>query len=139
MRSGLLVLAPAALLLAACENDAASYEIGGSRDTALTLIREQRWFWSKQSEVALVVARMPECQRRHPLGPTPVGDARAELFQTGPETYLLQSGEGLYAIDLAACDAQAVEAPAQGIAGTPLGAFDRKDGRLRFIAAPPPG
>ncbi len=91
MRSGLLVLAPAALLLAACES------------------------------------------------PTPVGDARAELFQTGPETYLLQSGEGLYAIDLAACDAQAVEAPAQGIAGTPVGAFDRKDGRLRFVAAPPPG
>jgi hypothetical protein len=137
MRPTLLILAPAALLLAACENDAASYEIDGSRDTALTLIREQRYFWNARSEVSLVVARMPDCQRRHDLNPMPVDDTRAELFQTGQGAYLLQNGRDWFAIDLAGCEVQSVETPAAEIAGTPLGAFDRKDGRLRFIAAPP--
>ncbi|MCK7492495.1 MAG: hypothetical protein MZW92_13605 [Comamonadaceae bacterium] len=39
----------AAGMLAGCENDAASYQIGGSSEHAITLIREQRYFWSPRA------------------------------------------------------------------------------------------
>lgn len=129
--------AVAAVMLAGCENDAASYQIGGSMDHALTLIREQRWLWDQTSEVHLVVARYPDCQRRHVLNATAAGEARAELFQTGPRAYLLKNGSAWYAIDQPNCEARPVDTPAESARGTPLGAFDRQDGRLRFVAAAP--
>lgn len=126
-------LGAAALLLAGCENDAASFQIEGSSDNAITLIREQRWLWERESEVFAVVARYPQCQRRHALNRMPVGDARAELFQLGPRSYLLRNGAYWYAIDQPSCALEQVAEPQA--AGTPLGAFDREGKRLRFIAA----
>lgn len=133
-RSGLL--AAAALVLAACENDAASYQIGGSKDHALTLIREQRYFWDRDSTVALVVARYPDCQRRHALNQTPAGEPAAELFQTGAQSFLLRNGTSWYAIDTQGCTLQPAGAPAAGAAGDALGKFDRQGDKLRFIPAP---
>ncbi len=135
-RSAAVILA--AGMLAGCENEAASYQIGGSREHAITLIREQRYFWSPESDVALVVAHAPECQRRHALNRTPVEDAPAELFQTADDAFLLRNGQEWYAIATGACEVQRVDAPAGTARGTPLGAFGRAGSRLRFIAAAQP-
>lgn len=132
------LVAAAAALLAGCENDAASYQIGGSMDNALTLIREQRWLWDAESAVHLVVARYPDCQRRHVLNRMPVGEVRAAVFQTGPQAYLLANGDTWYAIDQRSCDALPAAPPAEGARGIPLGNFERQDGKLRFVAAAPP-
>ncbi len=131
-----VLIAAAGFVLAGCENDAASYQIGGSKDHALTLIREQRYLWDKHSAVALVVARYPECQRRHILNRMPVSEAAAELFQTGPQSFLLRNGSHWYAIDTQACTALPANEPAAGGRGEALGKFDRRDDKLRFISAP---
>lgn len=132
-----LLLASLALLLTGCENDAASYQIQGSMDNALTLIREQRWFWDKTSEVHLVVARYPECQRRHTLNSMPVGDPGAEVYQTGPQRYLFKNGQSWYDVDQRSCELQAVSSPADNARGARVGAFVRQDGKLRFVPAAP--
>ena len=53
----LLILA-AVPLLAACEYEGAAYLIEG-KDHSISLVREQRWFWSSEVEQAVVVSRMP--------------------------------------------------------------------------------
>jgi len=135
-RSAAVILA--AGMLAGCENEAASYQIGGSREHAITLIREQRYFWSPESDVALVVANAPECQRRHALNRTPVENAPAKLFQTADDAFLLQNGQKWYAIATSVCEVRQADVPAGMVPGTPIGAFDRAGGRLRFIASAQP-
>jgi len=135
-RSAAVILA--AGMLAGCENEAASYQIGGSREHAITLIREQRYFWSPESDVALVVAHAPECQRRHALNRTPVENAPAKLFQTADDAFLLQNGQKWYAIATSVCEVRQADVPAGMVPGTPIGAFDRAGGRLRFIASAQP-
>lgn len=132
LRAGLALVAAA--VLAGCDSGAASYQIGGSMDHALTLIREQRWFWDKTSTVELVVARYPDCQRRHRLNSRPAGSRRAELYQIGPQSFLLANGTYWYAIDQASCNLQPVAEPREDARGIPLGAFDARDGKLRFAA-----
>lgn len=63
----LLILA-AVPLLAACEYEGAAYLIEG-KDHSISLVREQRWFWSSEVEQAVVVSRMPTCMRRHEIRP----------------------------------------------------------------------
>ncbi len=131
-------IAAAALLLAGCENDTASWTVGGSTDNALTLIREQRWVWQRSSEVSLVVAHHPDCQRRHSLNPRPVGDAKAELYSSGQQLYVLKNGELWYAIDQRSCEVFFTDPPAAADRGPLVGSFDYREGRLRFVAEPAP-
>lgn len=129
-----LLIAFGAATLAGCDNDATSYLIEG-HDYALTYIREQRWFWSKNTDLSLVVARFPDCQRRHALKASPNGDGRAELFETMPGRYLLRRGKDWYALETQGCTLQEVAAPQSDAPGRALGRFEQRDGRLRFAAA----
>lgn len=128
-------LSLAAGLLAGCENDAASFQIE-DKDHALTLIREQRLFWSKKTDLSLVVARLPDCQRRHSLEPAPLSRAQASVYALGPRHYLLQQGGNWYDIRTDRCTLEALE-QAPDIKTEALGTFDKQDGRLRFIAHEP--
>ena len=71
MRAHLLLPLVALPLLAGCMHDAASYQIAG-RDHALTLIADQPWFWKPEADLAVVAARLPDCQRRHNLKAVPI-------------------------------------------------------------------
>jgi len=126
------------LLLAGCENDAASYQSADEQGQSLTLIREQHRFWDRNAAVALVVARLPDCQRRHPLNSTPPDKARVELFREGERRYLVKQGESWFLADAGTCQLSSATAPAAGAQPALLGAFEREDGRLRFKAAAPP-
>lgn len=137
MASTLLSLV-AVTLLGGCENDAASYRIDDSGEHALTLIREQRYFWDRYSDVALVVAHRPECQRRHPLNPTPVKEAHAELYRAGRDGLLLKNGGQWYGVATSLCGVYKIEAPTETARGTLLGTFDNPGDGLRFIAAEAP-
>ena len=70
----------AAPLLTACVNDGATYEIDGTREHTLSLIREQPYFWDDKVNLTLVVARMPACMRRHDMG-TGTERTKVEIFQ----------------------------------------------------------
>lgn len=127
------VLGLVALVLAGCDNDAASYQISGP-EHAVTLLRQQPYFWSKTANLAVVIARFPDCQRRHQLKPVADGNPRAELFEQAPGQFLLKRGTDWYVLDTQACALQAVAAPQGGASGRPIGAFDKASGKLRFTA-----
>jgi hypothetical protein len=129
-----LLLLPA---LAACVNDGASYAIEGSPQHTLSILREQNRFWEDQVEIKVVVARMPECQRKHwvqKASPT----TPIELWQPGPQTFILKVGPSLYVTETRTCEgfARLEQAPPGGN-GTYLGRFalDAK-GVFTFLPAP---
>lgn len=133
MRGGLLVgLLP---LLAGCISDAASYVITPP-DHALTLIREQRWFWKDEVELEVVAARMPDCQRRHSLETAPASQATVEVYQTGSTTFVLKQGPHYYLIETRSCVGfEKLDTPPPGGIGLPVGVFREEGGRLRFAKA----
>ncbi len=72
----LLILAVVPLL-AACEYEGAAYLIEG-KDHSISLVREQRWFWSSEVEQAVVVSAFD------PSPPSP--QARAEQARPASST-----------------------------------------------------
>lgn len=125
-----LVLAGA--LLSGCVNDTASYVIDG-RGHALILLREQPYFWSDNTKLGLVVSRLPDCQRRYPMKPAPLPQAQASLYEIAPMQYQVQQGSNWYLAETQGCTLQALDAAPEP-PGKLLGTFERKDGKLRFLA-----
>jgi hypothetical protein len=123
----------AALVLAGCENQTASYRIDGN-DHYLTLARKKPYMWSTEYQLELVVARLPECQRRHRLQPAPLAQARVDLFRSLEGGFILRQGDNYYVAETGQCRLQQFPAPPRE-PGEPLGVFDVREGRLRFIAA----
>jgi hypothetical protein len=108
------------LLLAGCVNESASYAIGGN-DHALTVLVTQDYFWSKQADVRLVAARLPECQRQFDLGRAPVADLNVELFSTGENTFLLRSGDAMWQVETEGCTQ--LPPPSENVQAQPIGVF----------------
>lgn len=131
-------LAPLALsllavpLLTACVNDGASYEIGGSREHNLSLIREQPYFWDSKLNLSFVVARMPECMRRHSIGPATRG-TKVEIWQVPSGAYIIKAGKRMFATETQTCEsfAKMDGEPPDGM-GTYVGVFRERKGTLVF-------
>jgi hypothetical protein len=123
-------------VLAGCVDDRASFQIDG-RNSAVIVIRQQRWLWDKTVEMAVVAARLPDCQRRHKLGDIPVDDSEVELYQPGSATYVLQVNKKMFLIETTTCEGfqKLSEAPPMGL-GPKLGTFEVKDGKYRFVGNP---
>ena len=113
----LLLLTP--LLLAGCVDDSATYYIDGNQH-ALTVRVLQEYFWKKDLTIDLLASRMPDCQRRIPLGALPMSDVEIELFQSGENVYTLRAGEQAWRVETQGCSE--LEAPEQ-VTGQPLGLF----------------
>ena len=119
----LLLLAP--LLLAGCVDSSATYYIDGNQH-ALTVRATQEYFWSKEISLSLLASRMPDCQRRIPLGALPLADVEIELFESGQDVYTLRAGELSWRVELDGCSE--MEAPEQ-VTGQPLGLFHLDDNK----------
>ena len=130
-----LLIGLALPLLGGCISDAASYIITPP-DHALTLIREQRWFWNDSVELEIVAARMPDCQRRHKLDPAPTAEATVEVYQTGSTTFVLKQGARFYLAETRSCVGfEKLDTPPPGGIGQPIGVFREEDGKLKFAKA----
>jgi hypothetical protein len=126
------LLAP--LLLAGCVDDSATYYIDGNQH-ALTVRATQEYFWNKDVTLDLIATRMPDCQRRIPLGQLPVSDIDIELFGSGENIYTLRAGEQAWRVELEGCSEMA--APEQ-VTGEPIGLFHLdEDKKLIFEKAEP--
>jgi len=127
----LLLLAP---LLAGCESESAALTLG-NRAHALTLVRTKPYFWSNAWQLELVVARLPDCQRRHDLKKTTSETPRIEVYWSGrPGLFGLRHGKRWYAADTVSCDMQIMnEAPEDP--GQFVGTFRVKNGTLTFEPA----
>lgn len=119
--------------IAGCINDSASWLIDGG-DHALTLIREQPWFWSDKVDLFVVAARLPECQRRHTLAPGTTARADLDVYQTGNNDFVLKQGERYYRIETRTCTGFAPLDAAPGDLGGRRGSFREQGGRLRFVS-----
>ncbi|MDR2164282.1 MAG: hypothetical protein LBO79_01330 [Zoogloeaceae bacterium] len=121
-----------ALGLSGCSNDGAAYLIDGPRH-AISVERRQDYFWEKRFRFSAVVSRLPDCQRKHMIqkaGPR----ARVELWQPGPNTYILRIGDNTYVTETQTCRsfARLEEAPPGGY-GRQLGVFAMRNGVFSFL------
>src|SRR5574343_1830303 len=94
-----LLFAP---LLTACVNDGASYEISGA-EHSLSLIREQPLFWDKTVNLSLAVARMPDCLRRHSIGPG-TANTKVEIYRVPSGAFIVRAGKRMYATETQTCE-----------------------------------
>lgn len=133
VRRAALVLC-ASVALSACQKQAASYLIEGP-DHSLTLYRTQPYFWSEHYELEMVIARLPDCQRRHKLRSAPLSLGSVEVFQSLEGGYILRQGANYYVAETGECRLQQYASPPRE-PGDPLGSFDARDGRFTFTPSP---
>lgn len=132
----LLALLP--LLLAGCINDGIGMRIDGP-EHAVSLVREQKLFWEKRMDLEVIVARLPDCQRRHKLQSAAVSpNFKVEVYMTAPNNFLLEQGKNLYSVETQTCQkfAKLDEPPKEG-KGELVGVFREDKGKLVFVAAQP--
>ncbi len=136
-RCGVCLLMVGGLLgLAGCQNDGASFMIDGDKDHSISLLREQRWFWSDEVVQRIVVARYPECQRRFEIVPGKTKEVRLDIYGIKPMIYAARQDKDWYVIGTGQCQVQKVaEAPASP-PGPLIGAFLFSEERLRFVPEP---
>lgn len=125
----------AAPLLSACVNDGATYEIDGTREHVLSLIREQPYFWDDKVELYMVVSRMPACMRRHSMG-AGTASSKVEIYQVPSGAFIVKLGKRMYATETQTCEsfAKMDGEPVEGM-GQLKGAFLVKKGELVFDKA----
>ena len=123
----------AAPLLTACINDGATYEIDGTREHVLSLIREQPYPWDPKVNLYLVVSRMPACLRRHNLG-TGTEKTRVEIYQVPSGAFIVKVGKRMFATETQTCEsfAKMDGEPPEGM-GQLMGTFREKKGELVFV------
>ncbi|KAB2924613.1 MAG: hypothetical protein F9K30_09025 [Dechloromonas sp.] len=126
-------------LLTACVNDGATYEIDGTREHTLAVIREQPYFWDSKVELFVVVSRMPACLRRHSLG-TGTEKTRVEIWQVPSGAFIVRAGKRLYATETQTCEgfARLDAEPAEGM-GELRGVFRLRKGEWVFVKETAPG
>jgi hypothetical protein len=135
MSRRLLFLLPLVLLLSACTNDNAAYLVDGPRH-ALSIERKQDVFWKKEAQFSVVVSRLPDCQRKHPIQKASL-NTRVELWQPGPGTFILRIGSRDYVTETRTClgFARLDEEPPGGF-GRLVGTFEAEEGALVFTPEP---
>ncbi len=121
-------------LLAACENSATAFHIGSSQH-ALTLIREQQFFWTKDVEQAIVVSYMPACQRRVKIHSSAAEMVPMEIYEAGDMLWALRQGARWYLASTARCLVQDWDNAGNEAPGPLAGYFAMKDGKAEFFPA----
>lgn len=129
-----LALAAALPLLAACENSATAYPIEGNQH-ALVLIREQPYFWDEAVDQAIVVSRLPQCQKRVTIHPERKGMAPMEVFAAGDRLWALHQGNRWYLAGTEACLVQDWDKPDDTPPGPLVGTFRLQNGLPAFVTA----
>jgi hypothetical protein len=133
MRKILILSMP--ILLAGCVNDTASYLIDGASN-ALTVRREQPYFWKGEVDVSLVATRLPDCQRLHALASAPKDDMKVELFNAGEGLWNVHLGDQLWQVSTQNCnDMTELQYDPKADMGQAIGTFVVHDGKLEFDAA----
>ena len=121
-------------LLVACSDQRVTFPIQGS-EHALSLIREQRFFWEKKATYTIVAARMPDCMRRHKLGFAPL-NARVEVYSPGNNAWILKMTNTMYVVETRTCEGFAkLDAEPEGGIGPLVGIFQTRKGVLEFAPA----
>jgi hypothetical protein len=123
------------ILLTGCVKDSASY-VYPEPDHAVTLMRNQNFFWLNKLQLDVVAVRLPDCNSGIRVKDVPRFN-KLSLYQA-PDIYpepilILNTGKRYFAISTQSCQVQKFdEAPAE--LGEMLGQFYEKDGIFQFVA-----
>ncbi|MDB5801876.1 MAG: hypothetical protein JWL63_2815 [Rhodocyclales bacterium] len=120
------------LFLTGCENSGASFLIDNDKNHSISLLREQRWFWSGEVEQKLVAARFPSCQRRVEVDPDTTAFTEMKLYQHDDRVFVTQQGSWWWAVSTDSCVVQKFATPPKD-PGELVGTFKRKDGNVVFV------
>jgi hypothetical protein len=131
MRKILIVLM--SLMLTACVDDTASYyPDSGNPEHVLTVHRSQKYFWSSNSTVELVLQHLPQCLRRIELQEVPADDVEIELLSGGDNVWTLRAGDEVWQVETQSC----TQYPdVKGDGGELIGVFRVDGDKLVFEAA----
>lgn len=121
------------LMLAGCENSATAYMVDTNQH-ALILSREQPYFWSDEVDQAIVVSRLPHCQRKVKIHPGGTAMTDMEIYDAGDRLWALHQGNRWYLASTERCLVQDWENPGAP-PGLLVGRFSMKDGTPVFTAA----
>ena len=122
------------LFLVACSDQRASVEIEGSAHS-LSLVRITTWPWQKSAQYSIVTARMPDCQRRHPIGEAPL-DTKFEVYSPGNNAWIVKQGARMFVVETRSCEGFApLDKVPDGGLGTLLGTFAMRGETLVFLPA----
>ena len=125
----LLILLPVLLLGACGDTQQAAYLIGGSQHS-LTLTRQQD-FAGAEWNTELVVAHIPECQRRYFLTGR-IGDTvKLDVYRAEPGVFILNQGKHWFVTETKTCLFQEFKVPPPE-PGELVGGFVLTDGKLAY-------
>ncbi|MBI5781926.1 MAG: hypothetical protein HZA65_09750 [Rhodocyclales bacterium] len=124
------IVALCALGLAACEDVAISYRIEGMNH-ALVLERQQSLPWSEVKQ-AVVVSRLPQCQRKYPIAPDRAEMTPMKVYEAGDLLWALEQGGRWYLASTEDCRLQPWNEPNPQALGPLVGTFRHRDGVLVF-------
>lgn len=129
-----LAAAAVLALLAGCENSATAYMIDGSQH-ALILVREQKFLWDDELRQAVVVSRLPACQKRVRIHPGSTRLVEMKVYAAGDGLWALQQGGRWYLAGTDECRLQDWDNPGGQPPGALIGSFVLKDGEPAFVPA----
>jgi len=134
LRRGLAAVGLLAVL-AGCENSATAYMIEGNQH-ALILVREQKFFWDDELRQAMVVSRLPACQKRIRIHPGSATLVEMKIYAAGDGLWALHQGARWYLAGTEECRVQDWDNPGDRPPGALVGSFVLKDGAPAFVPAP---
>ena len=124
-----------ASLLQGCSSDSASYDIS-DRYHSITLIRNKPYFWSQSYQQSVVIANMPQCQRRYNLADAPLNPYQVDVYDYSDAAHLwVVDGKQYYLLDHIDCKFKLLTdpVPLPEERGALLGRFfNNEDGGLMF-------
>ncbi|MDO9225722.1 MAG: hypothetical protein Q8M09_19455 [Pseudomonadota bacterium] len=130
----------AVLPLSGCLQDTASYSFP-EKEHAITLVRNQSFFWQDKLEVEVIVIRLPQCNGGLSIKDISL-DTRFDFYQAPDEypepLYLLKSDKRVFAVSTQSCRVQEFQETPPDL-GSKLGAFRVSGKVFQFIAADPSG
>ena len=122
-------------LFAGCIDHRTAHEVEGNQ--VFTLIREQSVFWNDEVNLFAVVARMPNCMRRHKLGKG-TAQTRVELWQYRPDTFILAFDKKMFATETRTCEGlEKLDQDPPGGKGTLIGTYEPAGDKVVFNPAKP--
>lgn len=122
-------------LLAGCENSATAFMIDGNQH-ALILVREQKFVWDDELRQAVVVSRLPACQKRIRIHASSTELVEMRVYAAGDSLWALQQGARWYLAGTEECRLQDWDNPGGRPPGALAGSFVLKDGAPAFVPAP---
>lgn len=129
--AGVVLACAGVLMLTGCENSATAYAVEGNHH-AISLVREQPYFWTATVNQYIVASRLPECQRRIAIHPDVKELTPIEVFPAGDRLWALRQGERWYLVGTRDCRVQDWSSPDTASLGSRVGVFHLDNGNPVF-------